>query len=834
MRCKEVEEMLSAFANDELSPSDRKIVEQHLESCANCREKLAGYTKVRERLVTLRTGVEAPDTKGLIMSRIRSANFTKKRQNIWKRRALVLVPASLILITILSIFLWNPWNGSKNIIAEAYSAISNVQSYRMSLTKGSSTEAPTIVYAAEFVAPDRYHLTQVIDGETLEFIYIGDEEYYKCNYRSFETMKFEADIFSSMITREATLRYLNMLGNIKQLPDETIEGIVCRHYEGRYDVEKQLLSQQEDRAQRGWTPFSKEDLAEMREEMHANYDPMKFELWIGKTDYLIRQWRISKAEHSNDGITISYSTYKFSDFNQPITIEAPLDFAGILLTGWVSTSPEKPAFSKDVQTDIDNYDPSSRRITYTVALRNISESTVNELDINILSTFTPRNNLVGLAMKWTGGLSSPKPWSLAPGESVEYKITFVYDATRAFPDDIIEYIENSALYIGYIDSDGQQKTELVHFTVPDSIYTLPTDTLPVYELKPVGEYRIQEPGASSASGSITGEIGGKKYLFVLVGTQNSDTPAEPGILILNIQNPVKPVKVSYLEAPEGAWFTMDSALSGTVFYVSTSDFLWIVDISNPAAPKELAKITGIYPDIVVSGNYAYLNDRNNRIIAMDVSDTAHPETIGSLELSSSSGISLDIAGNYLLVRVLDTLYTVDISSPSSMNIVNSHVFSFPVNSESDSPVSTTATTHVADHSIDGDYAYVCLTSDGKTGISIVDISMPSHPRELTFFELRNRKIWFQLFASGNRLFVFTRGDFDIGSGTQARLDIIDVSVPTNPNVIGYVRLPAYWSFFTNVQGNYSGSYSLIDKHLYWFIGNSPNQPVIEIFDLSKY
>ena len=197
MRCKEVEEMLSAFANDELSPSDRKIVEQHLESCANCREKLAGYTKVRERLVTLRTGVEAPDTKGLIMSRIRSANFTKKRQNIWKRRALVLVPASLILITILSIFLWNPWNGSKNIIAEAYSAISNVQSYRMSLTKGSSTEAPTIVYAAEFVAPDRYHLTQVIDGETLEFIYIGDEEYYKCNYRSFETMKFEADIFSS-------------------------------------------------------------------------------------------------------------------------------------------------------------------------------------------------------------------------------------------------------------------------------------------------------------------------------------------------------------------------------------------------------------------------------------------------------------------------------------------------------------------------------------------------------------------------------------------------------------------------------------------------------------
>jgi hypothetical protein len=423
---------------------------------------------------------------------------------------------------------------------------------------------------------------------------------------------------------------------------------------------------------------------------------------------------------------------------------------------------------------------------------------------------------------------------LDPGESLQYEITFIYDATSAFPDDIVQYIENSGLYIGYIDSEGKQKTELVHFTAPDSIYTLPTNTLPTYELSAVGEYRIKEPGASSSSGSISSEIGGQKYLFVLVGTQNSDTPAEPGILILNIRNPSNPVKVSYLEAPEGAWFTMDSALSGSVFYISTSDFLWIVDISNPEAPRELAKIKGTYPDIVVSGNYTYLNDHNNRIIAMDVSDPAHPETLGSLELASSSGISLDIAGNYLLVRVRNTLYTVDISSPSSMTIVNSHVFSFPVNSESDSPVSTMATTHVAGHAIDGDYAYVCLTSDGKTGISIVDISVPSHPRELAFFELRNREIWFQLFASGNRLFVFTRGDFDVGIGIQARLDIIDISNPAKPFEIGSCRLPDPWSFFTDVHGGSSYSYSLIEKYLYWFIGDSPNQPVIEIFDLSGY
>jgi hypothetical protein len=67
-----------------------------------------------------------------------------------------------------------------------------------------------------------------------------------------------------------------------------------------------------------------------------------------------------------------------------------------------------------------------------------------------------------------------------------------------------------------------------------------------------------------------------------------------------------------------------------------------------------------------------------------------------------------------------------------------------------------------------------------------------------------------------------------------RLTVIDVSDANKPFEAGIGKLPYYWSFFDNGGFGHTESFRLIDNYLYWFIGNSPNQPVIEIFDLSKY
>ncbi|GAI33150.1 unnamed protein product, partial [marine sediment metagenome] len=57
MKCSDIEELLSAYANEELSRTQREFVEEHLSSCADCRTALADYTTVRHWLTSLRAPV---------------------------------------------------------------------------------------------------------------------------------------------------------------------------------------------------------------------------------------------------------------------------------------------------------------------------------------------------------------------------------------------------------------------------------------------------------------------------------------------------------------------------------------------------------------------------------------------------------------------------------------------------------------------------------------------------------------------------------------------------------------------------------------------------------
>jgi hypothetical protein len=816
------EKILSAYANEELPPVDRQLVDAHLVTCAACREKLTGYQLVRQRMETLKTEPAAPEIKENVISMIKDQISPQKPNNSWKRRVLVLVPVAVILISILIIQPWTIWTNPQNIIAQAYSAMSGVQSYRFSITKSGGTE-DNGNYSVEFAAPDRYHIIQTADGKSQEYIFIGDTEYYKGDTMEFLTQKAMPNSFSSMLTREGTLNWLDQLGDIRQLTDETIEGVACAHYQGKYDIEKQIRSLQDSMTKNGGPPMSEETIQKMRADMRTMNENVKFELWIGKSDHIIRQMKISNIENNNGANLVSYTIYRFSDFNQSITINAPIDASGKLFADWGSTSPEQAAFSKDVQVNINNNDPSNRMINYTVTIRNISADTLAGVEIR--PDFSTN---AGVWTRWTGGLSTPEPWSLASGKSLEFILTFGYNAANLLPDKVAEVIKNSGLHIAYTDSNGQQKAETVHFEVPAIIYTMPTNILAMRDLKPDGEYRINEEGASSAKGDTTGIIGNKNYLFVLVDTENSKTPVEPGLLTLNIQNPAKPVKVSYLKAPEGAKFMMASALSGTNLYISTGSFLWVVDVSNPAAPKELGRLTGTYPTLVTSDKYAYVYDQN-RISAMDISDPLHPQLKGSVEVSSPTGVQLDIAGKFLLAWTNNTLYTIDLSSPASPKIVNSHVFSFPVNTDGTTPSSTAAPTYIYGHDINGNYAYVALAQAGKSGISIVDISNPANPHEVAFHIFQDRRIWGDLFATKDRLYTFTQAES--GPDRKLKIAVTNITDPLHPADLEFDALPDDWSFSPGASSGSIETRCMIAKYLYWYIGTASDLPVMEIFDL---
>jgi hypothetical protein len=821
MRCVEMEELISAYANGELAQEPREQVEQHLSGCVDCQEKLANYQRVRQQLETLRVAPEAPDIRASMISRIKSSKSQKRPVSSWRRRVLIAVPVIAVLIVLLIAQPWGSFTTPGKIIVRAHTAMESLTSYRLSITRIDDPEGVTSIFEAEFTAPDRYRLKQSVNGEEQEIIVLGDEQYYRSD--TFAYLKPQARLYSMMLTREAALEWLDMLADIRELPEETLNGASCLHYLGAYDYAKDIRQQQDERINIGLPPLSVKELEQRVKEYRSKSGERNIEVWIGKDDYLLRQIKMDTQRTSETGkIVSSRGTYRFFDFNQTITIEDPLDSSGKLLPDWSSTVPEQPAFDKKTRVNIDNFDPQNRTIRYSVILTNISGETLKGLNVNVLndSTFTRAD----MHVRITGGPVGPSLYVVAPDESLSYEIAFIYNASMVSQVDSAGFVSQSFLQIGYLSPNGQQKLESVHFTVPDSIYNLPTVLPSISDLSPVAEYRVEEPEALSAGHSVSGQIDGRNYLFVMVNPQDSEAPASRGILVLDIQDLTKPVRVAYLKTAESTRYLINPILSGTVLYIPAENFLWLIDVSNPSSPRELAKLAQVKPfTVAISGKYAYINDENQKITTVDISDPSQPQVIGSLQLTSSSSISLDISGGYLLAWTGDQLHTINISSPQSLRIVNTYTIELPANS-SDSP----SLARIRSKAISGDYAYVSLVGEGGNGITVIDISNPASPAKKAFLELKDRQLG-DLFISGNRAYIFTRAVIDISQ----RLELIDISNPAQPAVRGFGRLPDYWDFFDKVaSGSYPYSYYSLNNYLYWFIGNPPNQPVIEVFDLS--
>ena len=86
MKCGNLEELLSAYADGELPRTQREFVKEHLDSCSQCQATLADYMKVRQQLTSLRVVPTMPDIKGSTMSKIKDMHNRSVRR--WMRPAL--------------------------------------------------------------------------------------------------------------------------------------------------------------------------------------------------------------------------------------------------------------------------------------------------------------------------------------------------------------------------------------------------------------------------------------------------------------------------------------------------------------------------------------------------------------------------------------------------------------------------------------------------------------------------------------------------------------------------------------------------------------------------
>jgi hypothetical protein len=275
------------------------------------------------------------------MSEIKSTGGSERSFRRWRRMSLVAVLVIAILIVLVVLHPWDTAPSPQSILAKAYAATTDIGSYRFSSTaisKDSDGFSTQQNIEAEYASPDRYHLKMIENGQETEFIIIGDEQYIGSGSLSGNILYASTQALSRMVSKEATVQYLDMLTDIQEQQGEKIDGVDCLHYIGKWDVEKQIdetkRSLIEAQVNMGIVPDEKE--------IDKQLEPMRsteigIELWIGRDDYLIRQMKMN-GKFPDDGeglkfVTTSW-TMKYYDLNQPVTIEAPLDAEGQVLPPW--------------------------------------------------------------------------------------------------------------------------------------------------------------------------------------------------------------------------------------------------------------------------------------------------------------------------------------------------------------------------------------------------------------------------------------------------------------------------------------------------------------------
>jgi len=344
MNCKDLEILLSAYANDELPGAQIELVKTHLANCADCRTTLSDFQAVRWQISTLKDISATFDIKDTTMVKIKRIPSPSKR---WLRRSLVAIPVAVLLIALLILQPWATTPGFQAVMAKSYLAVIALKSYRteLTLTYLPAANLPSIVNEVAYVAPDRYY-TKNSDGTKVEeTIIIGEKEYYKTTQEGTIPQFINPD--SSGLTPDMgnTFRLLNTLHDLQTLKDEVVDGVKCYHYRGTLYL-------------------------------MGNEKQQTIDIWVGKEDNLPRK------ETSNNSYTI-----RFFDLNKPIAIEAPLTPDGELQSGWhiLQTAPH---LTIDFSNSIGGEDLAHSTMKYDITLYNDGLQEAKDVHVSIQTMVT--------------------------------------------------------------------------------------------------------------------------------------------------------------------------------------------------------------------------------------------------------------------------------------------------------------------------------------------------------------------------------------------------------------------------------------------------------------
>ena len=162
MKCKDIQDMLFEYIDNNLSDELVETIDTHLNECGQCRTVLDEYKDVRETLLPLRTVPTFPDMKQRFKERV--STIRTKTLNRLLRPALIAVPVVVIVALVLALQPFGTSEDTSGVIARAYAATSKLNSFRYvkdEFEQDSPSDESILISHGEtlYLAPDRYHIS---------------------------------------------------------------------------------------------------------------------------------------------------------------------------------------------------------------------------------------------------------------------------------------------------------------------------------------------------------------------------------------------------------------------------------------------------------------------------------------------------------------------------------------------------------------------------------------------------------------------------------------------------------------------------------------------------
>ena len=228
------------------------------------------------------------------------------------------------------------------------------------------------------------------------------------------------------------------------------------------------------------------------------------------------------------------------------------------------------------------------------------------------------------------------------------------------------------------------------------------------------------------------------------------------LVIIDVSDPAKATPVGRFEARAG----IDAvAVSDGYAYLGTEFGLEMVDISTPGDAHRVGACHDIWPwRLAIISNYAYALRFWADLGIVDLSPVANPQRLGSLGLTNLSPVLLTLSGTHAYFASGVQVALVDVTDPLQMQLVSEYLATNGL---------------VQNIAASGNYVYL---AKGSSGLEIVDVSDPAHPRRAA-----------RLLIADAIADVALCGNYAYLADLALGLLVVDISDPANPRLIGGVN-----------------------------------------------